>query len=423
MGRASRWLGRLWGGKKHVEKNGGDENQRSRHWCAGNPFGKGKAAPSSVSVSGSRTHSHRDAFFFDAAEKEQNMHAIAVAAATMAATDAAVAAAQAAAAVVRLTTKGRNLVFSVRERRAAITIQTIFRGFLARKALRALKGLVKLQAYVRGYLVRKEAAKTLYSMQALLRAQAALRMRKAHSSSSSKERKFHGEPRRRRLIEQFDRARTENVPAIHGSHAAYGFMGRESLKIVEMDSTPRQKSRRHRRNPAVFESFTSFSPYELSPRHLPDTFASSTPSRSAADRDVPGNHRRLSATAHNTPRFLGSYIQETRSALGESTRSCHSSIANYSCTANFPASSQSKARAQSAPKQRVDPVMRKILSHQEAIETRASLKELGMHITCSTDQESFSFKNVVINRLDRSPEPGRSPRLDSSQLISPRSQW
>ena len=45
----------------------------------------------------------------------------------------------------------------------------------ARKALSALKGLVKLQALVRGHLVRKQATATLKCMQALAMVQARAR--------------------------------------------------------------------------------------------------------------------------------------------------------------------------------------------------------------------------------------------------------
>lgn len=59
-------------------------------------------------------------------------------------------------------------------------------SFQARKALNALKGLVKLQALVRGHLVRKQATATLRCMQALVTVQARARAQRIQMAQESK---------------------------------------------------------------------------------------------------------------------------------------------------------------------------------------------------------------------------------------------
>ncbi|XP_008789058.2 protein IQ-DOMAIN 1 [Phoenix dactylifera] len=97
------------------------------------------------------------------AENEQNNHAHSGARAT-------VASAEAAAEVVRLTTATRFSGKS-REEVAAIKIQTAFRGYLARRALRALRGLVRLKSLIHENSVKRQATTTLRCMQTLARVQ------------------------------------------------------------------------------------------------------------------------------------------------------------------------------------------------------------------------------------------------------------
>lgn len=65
-----------------------------------------------------------------------------------------------------------------RQEHAATKAQAAFRGYLARRAFRALKGIIRLQALIRGHLVRRQAVATLRCMQAIVRIQSLARGRR-----------------------------------------------------------------------------------------------------------------------------------------------------------------------------------------------------------------------------------------------------
>ncbi|KAJ8536750.1 hypothetical protein K7X08_035151 [Anisodus acutangulus] len=179
MGKASRWLRSLLGSKKSPpESSQAAKEGKNKKWGLGKSSnGSGR---STVRGAGAEVvYGKEDTPASPYAEAiDANKHAIAVAAATAAVAEAALAAAQAAAEVVRLTSGSRSGKgygsSSIARRRewAAVKIQSEFRAYLAKRALRALKGLVKLQALVRGRIVRKQSADMLRRMQAMAQIQA-----------------------------------------------------------------------------------------------------------------------------------------------------------------------------------------------------------------------------------------------------------
>ncbi|CAJ1967645.1 unnamed protein product [Sphenostylis stenocarpa] len=118
------------------------------------------------------------------ASAEQRKHALTVAIATAAAAEAAVAAAHAAAEVVKLTGASRSYSYLSKGDRslAAIKIQSAYRAHLARKALRALKGVIRLQAIIRGQAARRQVSNTLQNFPSNARNQVEILERSSHTA-------------------------------------------------------------------------------------------------------------------------------------------------------------------------------------------------------------------------------------------------
>ncbi|XP_073285268.1 protein IQ-domain 26-like [Primulina huaijiensis] len=397
MGKAAKWLKGLLGMKKGKENVGNNSNyvekKEKKRWSFPAKSSKVSGGLSQIPVTNPATDSAWLSSYMAETNKEQNKHAIAVAAATAAAADAAVAAAQAAVAVVRLTSQGRGaLIGGGMERLAAVKIQRVFRGYLARKCLRALKGLVKFQAIVRGYLVRKRAAATLHSMQALVRAQACARYQRACRSTISDQR-FIPELRSRKSMDRFDSTRSEFPSKRLSSFYDQSFD--ESPKIVEIDTyKPKSRSRRFN-NTCMSEYGDQDDYYQVisSPRVTPARL--SIPScRHNQDMDWGvGSEFYKYATAQNTPRY-------TNSGHTNSPAKPASSIYGdgffrpYSNYPSFMENTQSftaKLRSQSAPKHRPEYDLKKRLSLNDIMASRSSFSGVRMQKPFPRVQEDFEF--------------------------------
>ncbi|KAG6497963.1 hypothetical protein ZIOFF_045869 [Zingiber officinale] len=291
MGRAARWFGNLWSGSKEKKEakdfssyDRGEARVERKRWS----FRKSSLDSGDATLGASAAAIEAAWFkcFYAESKKEQSKHAIAVAAASSVA--------------VRLPENRAALVGSYES--AALRIQTAFRGYLvARKALRALKALVKLQALVRGYLVRKQAAAILHGMRALIRAQATVRAQRSRNFISDV-RSFLPEIRHRRSLERLD----IDIRNRRLSAGIDGAVFSRSPKNVEVDTWSPMLRSCCRNNLFAAEddvadrhSFTS-----PLPSHVPARI--SIPSRLHLSENewwTTGERCRLPATTHSTPRY------------------------------------------------------------------------------------------------------------------------
>ncbi|XP_022893806.1 protein IQ-DOMAIN 31-like isoform X2 [Olea europaea var. sylvestris] len=360
MGRATRWLKSLFWMKKDRDKK--QNSKYSGHSTIG-------LCNKSTTIPPNITHSEVEWLrsLHRVTEKEQNKHEIEVAAATAAVADTAMAVAQAAVAVVRFTASQGK---SSREIRAAIKIQTVFRGYLARKALRALRGLVRLQALVRGYFVRKRAAATFHCMRALIRAQTNVLARKTHQ--------FNTQLNARKSVDKFVSTGNEHKMSIHSRRFSASY---ESPKIVGVD-TGRTRSRSRRTNTWMPGSNDDLLGQSMS-SPLPDRFPISRLMPDSRNiRGVTGIECQgfFTTQVRATPRFANSggcdgSITPARSFCVESYFRNTVNYQNYVANTH---SFEAKLRSQSAPKQRPDPSPKRGLSHKEIKESRNSLDGVRM---------------------------------------------
>ncbi|CAM0958256.1 unnamed protein product [Alopecurus aequalis] len=339
MGKAGRWLRSIFTGKKdgvrrRVNKQGqcyatplaelpaAASPREKKRWSFRRP---GKAATPSASTPEPSVSSAAGGLSVSERELEQSKQTVE----TAAAADAAVTATNADAAV-RLTAPEAedDLYVCPIEEAAAARIQATFRGYLARKALCALRGLVKLQALIRGQLVRKQAHATLRRMQALLMAQTRLRAQRMsmlededHDAAAAVDRRSPHHPRRRRSYEM-DRS------------------GEEHAKIVEMDMG--ELPRRGRSSCSAAASERRRAEYYGAGQCSP------APSASFAEIMSPCAYSgHLENFEPATARVSSPYVPASADD-GESVSEC---FPNYMANTQ---SSRAKARSQSAPRQRAD---------------------------------------------------------------------
>ncbi|GMI86082.1 IQ-domain 26 [Hibiscus trionum] len=397
MGKTTRWLKSVLGMKREKER-GKEQNPPVLHdrkrWSFSRS-GKDVDSNSQIPFNAGKDFPSTDSAWLTSLEKTQNKHALAVAAATAAAADAAMVAAQAAAAVVRLTSNARAAFFGGgKDMWAAVKIQTVFRGYLSRKALRALKGLVRLQALVRGYLVRKRAAATLHSMQALIRAQSAVRSQRLRRSFD-KENRYYPENRHWKSIERFDEPRSEfhskRLPTSIDTNAY-----EDNPKIVEIDTfKTRSRSHSHRFNVALSECGDDL-PYQTIASPLPRAVPARTSLHHYQNPNdfewfFAGGDECRFASAHNTPRFANLSDAPTTPAKSVCGDGCFRPYSNFPNYMTNTQSSKAKLRSNSAPKQRPESGAKKRLSLNEIMAARNSMSGVRMNRSCYQVHECLNI--------------------------------
>ncbi|KZV20780.1 protein IQ-DOMAIN 14 [Dorcoceras hygrometricum] len=439
MGNTGKWLKNLLTGKKDREKGSenprnqkqisatggaGDENRHTaqrekRRWSFRRSSATATGRQEANEVENAAAAATPPVMVADMMKKR------ALAVATAAAADAATAAAKAAAVVVQMRNAASGRGSAPVEDAAAVKIQSCFRGYLARKALNALKGLVKLQALVRGHLVRKQAATTLRCMQALVNVQA--RARAQRLRMAEEETKFIPQT-------QFNHRKSLQEAKFRTSNQDFDKIREENVKIVEMDLGG-AKSMAKPRN--------SYS------NHKPNDPRISTPRASLKLQERPCQiSPSPSAITESSPRSFSNHFEEYSFGTARSSAQCYTPMMSKPDPARLPfpyprsecaepiynecsfypnymantESSKAKLRSHSAPKQRpLDTFERQpSRTRRPSLEGRSHIPKAIRNIQRSSSQvgpKAQNYPNSYSMKLDRSNVSLKESECGSTSTI------
>ncbi|KAG8484517.1 hypothetical protein CXB51_023728 [Gossypium anomalum] len=281
--------------------------------------------------------------------------------------------------VIRVSGSADDEKVDAGEEAAAKMIQAVFRSYLARKALKALKGIVKLQALVRGHLVRRQASVTLKCMQALVTAQARARAQRIRMVEDSRPASRRQSPHRR--------STTPDQRLRHGYHEIDSGV-EENIKIVEID---------HGDSKASLQSGNSYSMEHRFSNHQ----ASPVTSSYLADQISPG-----ACSGHFEDHIFT--VTQSSPHYAESETFEYSFCPNYMANTE---SSRAKARSQSAPKSRPDSIERQPSGRRRSstegrnhVPKAMKMKRSSSHVGAAekNSQYQYQYQYPWSIKLDRS---------------------
>ncbi|OVA05399.1 IQ motif [Macleaya cordata] len=280
-----------------------------------------------------------------------------------------------------------------------------FSLFSAKKALCALKGLVKLQALVRGHLVRKQANAALRCMQALVTVQARTRAQRLlmaqESQPVTQRQSTHRKPPHPHLQE-------------HRVRQTYNDM-EENIKIVEMDversSTHRSSYASHKQIERADHRFsTHYSGHHRNSNQDPFYEISPVPS----------------ALTDMSPRTCSGYFEEysinlEKNSPQSSVSKPENPFADYPFFPNYMAnteSSKAKVRSQSAPKQRPDSYERQLSKQRLSTEGRNIPRAVRMQRSSShVGSTAHEYRHPWSIKLDKSTVSLKDSECGSTSTV------